>query len=285
MLKLIFIGWNENGEKCLNRLIQNKHRVLQVFLPEGYEVDSMIKICKLHHIKFDYLKKDWESLRKKFSELKPDLLVVASFPFLMPEDILNLPKFGAINVHAGELPKYRGYHPINWAIIKDESCLGVTVHYIDEGMDSGNIIAQDTVNLTNRDDVNSMRRKLTDLGAKLVVRAVNKIDKSKGNFRGIEQRDNQVLFAPKRNEVDGKIKWTNRSRDIFNLIRALHNPCPNAFGFLNNEKVLFQKSYVPNNPGEVIGIIKGFYVVTTGDGVIMLKTNHKLNIGDKFTLK
>ena len=280
-LKIFLIGWNENGEKCLEILLNNNFNIVYVLVPEGYKTQNMYEIAKKHGINIGKVGKDINKLSKHLTKTEADLLISASFPRLIPKEVLEIPKLGAINIHAGKLPKYRGYHPINWAIIKDEKEIGVTVHYIDEGMDTGNVLSQDTIAISNLDDVNTIRKKITDLGAKLLIKTVRKIEKSKVRLKGTEQRDSEVIFAPRRYPRNGKIKWSNNTRDIFNLVRALKSPAPNAFGQTKSGvKIEFQSSFINKIPGQVLGKFKKFYIVSTGDGVIFLKSSKKLKIGE-----
>lgn len=278
-MKILFLGWNENGEKVLASLIRNGYIPKKVFVPEGYDVKNIYSICKSHKIAVSKANKDIDKLGNKISLIKPDLIIIASFPWLISQNTIGLSKLGIINVHAGELPKYRGYHPINWAIIRDEPRIGVTVHYVDAGMDSGNILAQKTIPIKNNDTVITLRRKLTTIGARLLVNVVKKIDQ-KSKITGKQQRDSQVIFAPRRYPKDSEIKWSNNTRDIFNLIRALRDPYPNAFSYKSGKKIEFKKVYLSKTPGKVIGKLKGHYVISTGDGAILIKTLVPLKVND-----
>lgn len=281
-MKMIFIGWNENGENCLQTLLDKSYSFEQLVIPVGYDTQPMKDIAAKHGIPVYEYAKDLDALRKLVVDIDPELILVASFPKLLPAEILDLPKYGVINVHTGELPRYRGWHPLNWAIIRDEQRIGVTVHYMDVGMDSGDVLAQGTVELTHQDDINSIKHKTTILGAKLLGEVVDKATASTERLVGQQQRDSQVLFAPRRNAHDGRVKWTNPARDIFNLVRALVDPYPNAFAIDGSGKeVRFKKAYVPEEPGTVLFKMDQGYIIATGDGVIMLETDRELKIGER----
>jgi len=283
-MKILFIGWNENGERCLTNLLGRGHKFEHLIVPLGYDIEPMKDIAAAAGIPVYEYDRNLEQLEELVRKINPDLIIVASFPKLLPQKVLDLPRLGVINVHTGELPKYRGFHPLNWAIIRDEPRIGVTVHYMDAGMDTGDVLAQATVEMTNRDTILTIKDKTTALGAELLGPVVDKIANSGGKIPGTPQRDSQVLFAPRRTPGDSKIKWGNTSRDIFNLVRAVLGPYPNAHSTnAKGEKVEFQSSYVPGTPGSVIGEIEGHYVITTGDGVIMLKTDRKLKIGERLS--
>ncbi|QQG44090.1 MAG: methionyl-tRNA formyltransferase [Candidatus Roizmanbacteria bacterium] len=277
-MKILFIGWGDNGYKCLKELLNNRFKIVSVIVPKNYDVKGIQQLCNRRNIDLEVYQSS-QVLFTKMKLIKPDLMIVASFPKIFPKNIIFYPQFGSINVHAGELPKYRGYHPLNWAIIRDEKQIGVTVHYLDEGMDSGDILLQKTIPLSNYDDINTVKKALVKLGAQLLVQVVKKISKVKKRLKGKKQNENNATYAPKRNKEDGKIIWENNAREIFNLVRALKSPYPNTFAFnRKKERVEFQESYLSNKVGEVLAKVKGYYLISVGDGVILLKTKKKLSI-------
>lgn len=280
-MKIFFIGWNENGEKCLLKLLKNSLDVVQVVVPSGFDTKKMFEICKKYKVPVEENGDEIDRLRELIRNKKTDIIAVASFPKLFPKDLVDMPSLGTVNVHTAELPKYRGYHPLNWAIIRDEKTVGVTVHYMDEGMDTGDILAQESIEISNSDDINSIKDKLTTIGAQLLVKILKRMEKAGHRLEGIKQKESEVLFAPKRKEGDGRIKWSQNSRDVFNLVRALKSPYPNAFG--KNEKgdkIEFEKSFLSKKYGEVLGKVKDYYIISVGDGVVLLKTKSKLRVGE-----
>lgn len=280
-MKIVFIGWNENGEKCLSALLKNKFDVVHALVPKGYETDGMFRIAKKFKVEISETDGTKSNLKKEILDAKPDLLIVASFHKLIDSEIINFSKYGSINVHTSALPKYRGYHPLNWAIIKGENTIGVTVHYIDSGADSGDILAQKIIPISNKDDINSVREKLTTIGAELLVDVVKKIDKKKARLIGTVQNHEEASYAPKRTPEEGKINWDKDTREIFNLIRALKSPYPNAFtSNKKREKIEIEESYVSKTPGKVLAKIDDYYLISTGDGVILVKTNSELEIDE-----
>lgn len=281
-LSMVFIGYANNGARSLAAVSQLDLDIRLVITPKEQSVEIISQAKKhnhpfLHHQQ----KKDW--LYRQINKLKPDLIVVASFPYLLKKGVIDIPKFGVINVHTGNLPRYRGYHPLNWALIRDEKTIGATVHYIDEGMDTGDILLQKTFPITNKDTINSLKNRANVLGSKLLVQVVKKFMKQRKKIPGVSQVDSQASYAPRRYPKDGLIKWTNSTRDIFNLIRALESPYPNAFTHSKSgEKVNISSSYIHPQAGTVLGEFRDHYLVSTGDGAILVKTNAKLNIGEIF---
>lgn len=280
-MKIVFIGWNENGEKCLSVLLENKFNVVRVIVPKGFDTKKMFEIAKKNKIAISETDGSKTVLNKHVIGVYPDLLIVASFHKLIDQEIINYPKYGSINVHAGALPKYRGYHPLNWAIIRDEKTIGVTIHYIDEGADSGDILAQKVIPVSNHDDINSIREKVTTNGAKLLVEVVGRIESKKTKIKGTKQNESEATYAPKRIAEEGRINWQDNSRDIFNLVRALKKPYPNAFTITKSgEKIEIEETLLSKIPGKVLAKYGDFYLISTGDGVIAIKTNAKLKIDE-----
>lgn len=279
-MKITFIGFGENGEKCLTILLKNKFCISTVLVPKDHETKKMYEIAKKHKLEIVEIYDHKVQLKNVVEKNSPDLLVIASFPKIISQEIINIPKIFTINVHTGALPKYRGYHPINWTLIRDEKFAGVTIHVVEEGMDSGDILSQKLITIENFDDINSIKNKLTTEGSILLLDVIKKIQ-NKEKLNRIKQNDSEATYAPKRNPEDGKISWNSNSREIFNLIRALKAPYPNAFAYNSkNEKIEFRCSFLPKKAGKIIGKIINYYVVTTGDGVILVKSSKKLRVGE-----
>lgn len=281
-MRMVFIGLGENGEKCLKAVIKKKFKVAKVITAPEYDNTKINLIADRHKISLlSYRRLQAGEILEELKQVKPDLLVIASFPYLLPLKLINIPKFGSINVHASLLPAYRGYHPLNWAIIRNESYIGVTVHYVDEGMDTGDILAQQSISIKDTDDINSLKNKTTSAGAKLLVKVIGQIDKKRAKIPGIPQAQSRASFAPRRYPFDGKINFHSGVRDVFNLVRALTSPYPMAYAHRDGqEKVEFEKSYLPKKPGQVLAKINGCYLVGVSDGVILLKTKTKLTVGE-----
>ncbi|OGC69312.1 hypothetical protein A2415_02960 [candidate division WWE3 bacterium RIFOXYC1_FULL_39_7] len=276
-MKVLLIGWNENAQKCAESIFASKHRLVGFVAPEGFDIKSVKLYCEKKDINFAVLSK--QNLIEYVKKLSPDIIVSASWPWILKSDVYLYPKYGTINVHASLLPKNRGQHPLNWAIIRGEKQTGVTIHYIGEGIDDGDIILQQALPIEINDNINSVRDKVIHLGAELVVQALDLIQKGKAPAR--KQNQAEASFAPKRLPGDGEISWGAPSKDIFNLIRALAKPYPSAFSYKKRGGIVkISKAFVPDRPGVVIGKYKNLFIVTTGDGVILVKSQD-LEVGDK----
>lgn len=167
----------------------------------------------------------------KLREIKPDFIVVAAFGQILKKEVLEIPKYDCINVHASLLPKYRGAAPINWAIINGESETGITIMEMEQGLDSGDIILSQAVNITSQDDFESLHDKLSILGSKLLIKALEDI--KTGKDKRIAQDDNLSSYAPMISRSTGKIDWNKSGKEIFNLVMGLR-PTPSAYTVYND---------------------------------------------------
>ena len=224
---------------------------------------------------------------------KCDLLVSMSFDQIFKKKILSLPKFGAINCHAGKLPRYRGRNVLNWVLINDEKEFGITVHFIDEGIDTGDIIEQKTFKINDSDNYQTLLQKSYSECPKILNKAIKKI--FNGNVKRIPQQKMKAipLYCSRRKIGDEYINWNLSSREIFNFIRALCPPGPLAQTFLNNTLVKIEKAEEIKNapkyidkPGSIICREDFSFLVKTGDSylrIVKWYSNAKISAGKRFT--
>jgi len=215
---------------------------------------------------------------RKIEALAPDLLVCVSYHAIIKKELLNKYKQRIINAHLAPLPYYRGRAPINWAIINGEDHTAVTVHFMDEGVDTGPIIVQDSVPIYDNDRAIDVLLRALPYFPKLILRAIQLIEK--GEVEAIPQNPYEGSYFPKRTPEDGLIDWKyEKARDIHNKIRALTDPYPGAFSYYQGNKVIFISSELPKNQKRISpvgGIIFGknpdySVKVTTIDGFILIK--------------
>ena len=206
------------------------------------------------------------------SEWEPDLIVTAAYGQILPLELLEMPLLGAINVHASLLPKYRGAAPINRAIIDGEKVTGITIMYMTEQMDAGDIILQKEVEIGSTITAGELTDLLSEIGAELLVDAVALI--AGGEVRAVKQDELLVTYAPMIKREDELIDFARSSEAIANQIRGL-NPTPNAYTY-RDDTVFKVISAEANNgkvvaePGTIVEINKDQLVVATGDGSISL---------------
>lgn len=278
-MKIIFFGLNEFGEICLKKLLRHKINVSTVVISDQQRSSDIFKLCKKYNIRLIRYESENETVWQEMNDVT-DIVIIASFPKLLPKKLIELPRYGTMNVHPGELPKYRGTHPIQWALIHDEKYIGVTVHHVEEGMDSGPIIGQKRILVSNKDTIDSLTVKLASAGGDLLIPILSKIAKHKKRPVGVPQRISEATFAPKRRPEESSINWQNNSREIFNLIRALKKEYAAYTYTKQGTKVNILKAFVPPQPGKVIAKIGKYYLIATGDGVTLAHTDMKLEIGE-----
>ena len=206
-----------------------------------------------------------------FNELKkfnPDLICVAAYGKILPKNILDLPHYGCINVHASLLPKYRGAAPINWAIIRGEKVTGITTMKMDEGMDTGDMLLKEEVPIDDEDTGDTLSEKLSEIGARLLIETIRLL--KEGQLNPIPQDHSQANYAPMLKKEDGKIDWQKSAEEIRNLIRGAL-PWPSAYTNLEGKLLKIYKVRLAGGegkPGEVIKSESGILRVATGKGAL-----------------
>ncbi len=202
-----------------------------------------------------------------------DLIVSAGFGRRIPRRIIDLPTIGIINIHASLIPAYRGRHPLNWAIINGERETGVTIHHVNEHIDEGAIIAQQTVPIRPNDRILDVHRKTVAVGRTLLEQVLDAVGTDA--FKGKPQDASAAAYYPPRTPADGLINWQQSAEQIRNLVRALTPPYPGAFFHHEGEKIVVEEVSVlpedmaPNRPGTVT-THKGNMAVQTGRGTLIL---------------
>jgi methionyl-tRNA formyltransferase len=235
-LRLVFMGTPELARVCLDALLKEsafevKAVVTQPDRPKGRDLKlqpSPVKELATSRgipVLQPERARD-EGFLKQLAEFQPDLIAVAAFGQILPKTILDLPRYGCLNVHTSLLPKYRGAAPIQWAILNDESETGVTIMKMDIGMDTGDILTQQSTPINATDNAQTLLDRLADMGAELLVRTIPDYVASKIPPR--PQPANGVSLAPKIKKQDGNINWAQPARTIWNRIRGLV-PWPGAF--------------------------------------------------------
>lgn len=205
--------------------------------------------------------------------LDPDVIVVWSYPMILPRDVIEVPREGTVNVHGGLLPEYRGGHVMQWAIINGEPETGVALHYMDEGIDTGPIIAQRRFPIEPDDDAATVREKLKESGTALLTQWWSAI--SQGQAPKEKQNEATAKYYRLRTIDDGLINWDASGTEVCNLVRALVRPWPGAFTILNEKKLVIWKCRLlpeeaSGEPGLVAHVdAEGARVFTRDRGVLI----------------
>ncbi len=214
-------------------------------------------------------------------QIHPDIIVVSAYGQILPKEILFLPKHGCVNIHASLLPAYRGAAPINWAIIRGESRTGITIMQMDEGMDTGAILLQESIPIGPRDTAGTLTEKMAQLGAKMITTALPLIEA--GRLTPGAQDGSKATLAPILKKEDGLIDWTMPAVEIHNRVRGL-SPWPGAYTLLDGKIIKIIETETTSGTGEP-GLLyptdKGVLTVGTGGGLLRLLT---LQPADKKTM-
>ena len=223
---------------------------------------------------------------------KCDLFVSMSFNQIFKSKIINLTKYKIINCHVGKLPFYRGRNVLNWALINDEKEFGITVHYVDEGIDTGDIILQKTFQINDQDDYSSLLEKAYTECPNILYESISFF--KNGKIKSFKQNEISPIgfYCVKRKKGDEILDWNQTSREIFNFVRAISRPGPSAKTFINKKEIKINKvELVDNAPkyksivGAVVGVSPLGFTVKTKDSYIKVTEfdfSGKIKIGDRF---
>ena len=277
MLKILFMGTPDFSVPVLEALIKN-YTVIGVVTQPDKEVGRKKEI-KYSPIKEVAIKENIKVLQpikvrteyKEILDLKPDMIITCAYGQIIPKEILEYPKYGCINVHASLLPKNRGGAPIHRTIINGEEKTGITIMYMAEGMDNGDIITQEEIKIDILDNVGTLHDKLSILGAKLIIDTIPDI--VSGKEIRIKQNEDEVTFAYTIKKEDELIDFNDTTKNIYNKIRGLY-PFPIGYSILDDKIIKICESKVggsnPKAPGEIISIYNDGIGVSTLDGEIIL---------------
>lgn len=282
-LKWSFAGCRNQGIKTLSALIESGFKPnLVAILPESTsaEIDAFSALARECGADF-IISKD---LKDQVAILKEsDLLLVCRFNILSKE-VFFAPRWGAINIHLGLLPHYRGVHPVSWALVNGEKNAGFTIHSIDSGVDTGKILRQGVVDISDNDDIWSLTDKLEQVSIKQTVELFKYIV-DEGSLPKGQPQIGKGFYARRRTPEDGKIDWTRKGREIFNLVRALQEPLPNAFAYSSEgKKIEVLRCNLTDRPGTVLAKFgTNSYLISCGDSLIIIETCQPLHIGEVLT--
>ncbi len=283
-MKIIFMGTPDFSVGTLEALIQAGHEIVLVVTqpdkPKGRGKNlqfSPVKEAALAHGLEVYQPRRVrepecvEYLRKQ----EADIMVVVAFGQILSKEILDMPRFGCVNVHASLLPKYRGAAPIQWAVIQGEKVTGVTTMRMDEGIDTGDMILKEEVKLREDETGGSLFDRLAQKGAELCVRTLQEIEKGTAEY--IPQNHKEATHTSMIKKQLGEIDWKKPARELECLIRGL-NPWPSAYTYLDGKTLKIWKAEVKDGdleglqkPGTVVRVTRDAIEVQTGRGLLILR--------------
>ncbi|WP_066365089.1 methionyl-tRNA formyltransferase [Neobacillus fumarioli] len=283
MTKIVFMGTPDFSVPILKQIIADGYDVIGVVTQPDRPVGRKkvltpppVKTAALNHaipvFQPEKIREDKEL--SKILALKPDLIVTAAFGQILPKELLDAPRYGCINVHASLLPELRGGAPIHYAIIQGKQKTGVTIMYMAEKLDAGDILTTVEVPITEEDNVGTLHDKLSAAGANLLSETLPLL--LAGKLTPIPQNERQATFAPNIKREQEKINWTMPGETIYNQIRGL-NPWPVAYTTLEGQVLKIWKAekregLIGENPGTIIKIETDGFTVSTGNDIAIKVT-------------
>ena len=289
-LRVVFMGTSDLSQTILQALVENEYNVVGVFTKPDTKVgrkqelvSPLVKqLAEQNHIPiFQPLKFNTEAV-EELKKLKPDLVIVAAYGKIIPKAALEIPGFGCINVHVSLLPKYRGPSPIQNALLCGEKETGVTIMLMDQGVDTGDILAQEKVTIEQDDTTETLMEKLSIIGANLLLKTIPLWVERK--IEAKSQDHSQATLCQLIEREDGKIYWADNAENIYNKYRAL-TPWPGIYTYWKNNSEIVRLKLISiglqkTNPlekhqtGEVFELGSDIGV-QTDDGIIILKEIQK----------
>lgn len=292
-MKVVFMGTPDFAVGALEAILNAGHQVLAVVTQpdkpkgRGKEVQvTPVKACAQAH-GVPVFQPDKVREKEAVEVLRSygaDVFVVAAFGQILTEEILSMPRYGCVNIHASLLPKYRGAGPIQWAVINGEEKTGVTIMQMDKGIDTGDMLMKTEVVLDPKETGDSLHDKLAEAGAKLIVEALPKIER--GELIPVRQKDEESSYAKMLHKSMGRIDWQQEARKLDCLIRGLIS-WPGAYtGFRGKNLKIWEEEAVSEAefasagvmmgedgahvPGTVAGVGKDAFYVWTGEGLLKI---------------
>ena len=297
-MNIVFMGTPDFAVESLKSLYEAGHNILAVVSqpdkPSGrgmklvatptkaYALEKGIKVYQPEKVRNN------EEFINELKNLNPDVMVVVAYGKILPEAILEIPKYGCINVHGSLLPKYRGAAPIQWAIINGEPETGITTMYMDKGMDTGDMLLKATVQIEDDDTYGSLYEKLKTSGGELIVKTLEELQKGTLNR---EKQPENFSIAPMIFKENCRIDWSKTAFEIRNLVRGV-NPAPGAWTMLDDKvykiwecEEIEEPSFSKKCGTVLVAYRKEGLIISTGKGaikvnVIQAPNSKKMNILD-----
>ncbi len=260
-MRIVYMGTPDFAVPCLEVLIKSKHEVVAVYTQpdkpkgRGYVLTPPpVKVCALEN-NIKVLQPKSLKSEEEFEVLKninPDVIVVAAYGKILPENIINLPKYGCINLHGSLLPKYRGAAPIQWAVIDGEVETGITVMQMDKGLDTGDMLFKESIEILENETASQLHDRLSILSSNMIINALECIEN--GTIKPEKQNDNLSTYAHILDKSLCVIDWSKSNIDVHNKVRGL-NSWPIATSTILGKRVKIFLTKKSNKNGEVGQIV------------------------------
>ncbi len=283
-MKIVYMGTPDFAVSALESIINDGHEVSLVITqpdkPKGRSKALVPTPVKAKAMEYNIPVHQPEKVRsdetvKMLEDINPDVIVVAAYGQILPESILNIPRYGCINIHASLLPKYRGAAPVEWSIIDGEEKTGVTTMYMEKGLDTGDMIDKVEVIIEKNDNGQTLHDKLSAAGADLILETLNKL--SEGTAVRTPQKHEDSCYAVMLKKDMGNIDFSKSADEIERLMRGL-NPWPCAYSTIAGKGVkLFVADVIDMDdsagykPGEIIEVAKKTFTIACGKGALVIR--------------
>lgn len=281
-MRVVFMGTPDFSVPTLQKLIDEKHEILAV-VTQPDKAKGRSKAVQFTPVKELAVKYDIpviqpvkirnnEEFYNTMKELNPDVCVVVAFGQILPKEILELPKYGCVNVHGSLLPKYRGAAPIQWAVINGEKEAGVTTMQMDTGIDTGDMFKKAVIPVAEDETGGSLFDKLSNVGADLLIETLKDIEA--GTAKAEKQNEEESSYVKMFTKEFGQIDFNQSAAKIECLVRGL-NPWPSAYTSLHGKTLKIWRARVVDTkesqkPGTIIDVAKDSFTVMTGEGALKI---------------
>ena len=282
-MRIVFMGTPDFSVPALEALVEGGHEVVAAITPpdkpKGRGKAVLMtpvkeKAMELGIPVYQPVKVREPEFVEKLRQMEPDAIVVVAFGQILPKSILEIPRYGCVNIHASLLPIYRGAAPIQWAVIDGERESGVTTMFMNEGLDTGDMLEKEAVTLDPKETGGSLHDKLSAIGGRLILSTLKGLED--GTLKGTPQTDEGTCYAKMLKKSLGDIDWTMDAAAIERLIRGL-NPWPSAYTCLHGKTLKIWEGDVLEReygvePGTVAEVAKDRLVVQTGQGSLAIRS-------------
>jgi methionyl-tRNA formyltransferase len=278
--RILFFGYSEVGHECLELLLSRGDNVIGLITHEDNPNEKIwfktpaVAAREKNIPVFTPEKVSTPEWRARIEAMKPDLILSVYYRHMISSKILAIPPLGAFNMHGSLLPRYRGRAPINWAVLHGEPRIGMTLHRMVKSADAGAIVDQDGVDLDPRNTAEQAFRKVMPCARRVLARQIDAL--LAGTAKETPQDDTQATYFSGRKPEDGRIRWSQSSAQIFNLIRAVTDPYPGAFSDVGAARLMVWWAEPDSpatrgrrgRPGEILSVDP--LVIATADGALEL---------------